>query len=316
MHVFVPKAPPEAVVARLERVVGDGTLTVEGSPPDETTVIVDGRPSAETLDALRNLEAVIVPFAGIPVETLEAVRARRGLALYNLHHNAAATAEKAIELLMAVAKGTLRNDARLRQNDWGGRYETPTGVSIAGKEALVLGYGRIGTRVAAALVAMGATVRATKRVARRAFDGEVEIYSPTALPNLLPKSQIIVVATPLTDETTGLLGLREIRMLPSDAILVNVARGKVVDEEALYHALRNKEILGAGLDVWWQYGRAGAERTPPSQFDFAALDNVVMSPHCGGSTVDTEELRWQALVDLIERIQVGKADAVDLDAGY
>lgn len=316
MHVFVPKAPPDEVVARLERILGEENLTIEGAPPPEATVLVDGRPSRETLASLPQIEAVIVPFAGVPVETLEVVRAQGGITLYNLHHNAAATAEKAIELLLAVAKGTVTNDARLRQNDWGGRYESATGVSISGRSALILGYGRIGARVAAVLVAMGATVRATKRIARSAFDGEVEIYSPTALTNLLPKSQIVIVCAPLTEATEGLLGAREIGMLPGDAILVNVARGKIVDEEALFHALRDGQIRGAGLDVWWRYGRSGEDRTPPSRFDFASLENVVMSPHCGGSTMDSEALRWQALADLLERIAAGKADPVDLEAGY
>lgn len=316
MHVHLPKTPSAPALAALERAVGDGSVSVEGPPPPTTTVLVDGRPALETLESLPALEAVVVPFAGIPPETLQTVRARPGITLYNLHHNAATTAEKAIELLLAVAKGTLRNDARLRENDWGGRYETATGVTIAGREALVLGYGRIGARVAAVLAALGAKVRATKRIARKAFDGEVEIYSPTALANLLPKSQVVVVCTPLTAETDGLLGPREIGMLPADAILVNIARGKVVDEEALYLALRDRKILGAGLDVWWQYGRAGAEKAPPSRFDFASLDNVVMSPHCGGSTAESEELRWQALAELLERVRVGKADAVDLEAGY
>lgn len=316
MRVHFATEPDESHAALVRRSLQDVTASFGGEPDPGTTVLVEGRPSPSRLDALPALEALVVPFAGVPPETLREAKSR-GLLLYNLHHNAAATAEKALELLLAAARRTVPNDQALRRGDWGGRGEVAVGVTLAGREALVLGYGAVGRRVAQALAALGMKVRATQRVARRASDGPVDLHSPHALGKLLARSDAVVVCLPLTAETEGLLGAAELALLPPGAILVNVGRAKVVDEAALFEALRSGRLRAAGLDVWWQYPPRGGRKGPPSAFDFASLPNVVMSPHCGGSTEDTESARWEALAELLRRIAQGNPPPpVDLVAGY
>jgi phosphoglycerate dehydrogenase-like enzyme len=317
MKVHVATEPAEAHRSVLERAAPSADVSYGGAAAEDTEVLVSGRPGAAELAGLPGLRAVVVPFAGVPPETLTAARAVPGLAVYNLHHNAAATAEKALELLFAVSRRTLHYDPALRAGDWGGRGEVAVGITLAGRSALVLGYGEVGRRVAAVLVALGMRVRATQRVVRRASDGEVELHSPHALSKLLPKSEVVVVCLPLTQETEGLLGAEELSLMPEGAVLVNVGRAKVVDEEALFAALESGRLYGAGLDVWWKYPPRGGRTGPPSAFDFASLPNVVMSPHCGGSTADTESARWEALGHLLARLSEGKPPPpVDLDAGY
>jgi len=223
------------------------------------------------------------------------------------------TAEMAIALMLAAAKRIVPADRRLRSGDWRPRgmpypisnskndgNSGAAGTSrepalpmlcLDGQTALVLGLGEIGKRVAAVCVALGMRVLGTRRCAalqpscRAVGEGGVEVHPPSDLHALLPLANVLLVCLPSTVETVGLLGADELALLPQDAVLVNVARGAIVDEHALYEALASGRLHGAGLDVWWQYPSSYAEasETPPSGlYDYGALDTVVLSPHRGG----------------------------------
>jgi phosphoglycerate dehydrogenase-like enzyme len=108
-----------------------------------------------------------------------------------------------------------------------------------------------------------------------------------------------------------MVGEQAIRALPKEAILVNVGRGAIVDEAALFSALKEGRIRGAGIDVWWTYPKEG-EVCKPSRFSFEELPNVVMSPHVGGSVTDSEPKRLTALASLLSELATG-ADPPRLD---
>ena len=126
----------------------------------------------------------------------------------------------------------------------------------------------------------------------------------------------------LMDETRGLIGETELALMSDSAILVNVGRGPVVDESALYLALRDGTLHAAGLDVWYNYptDEPGRSATRPSEYPFHELDNVVMSPHRAGAphTPETESLRMRALADLLNAAARGEPipNRVDLVLGY
>ena len=136
-------------------------------PDSQTNILVKGRPDAEDLALLKDLKAVIVPFAGIPVHTRELLADFPDIKLYNLHHNAADTAEMAIALYMAVAKQIVVRDQNLREGKWseGSWMRSGSGGSVraAGKRALVLGYGSIGQRIASVCRALEMDVHAIRR---------------------------------------------------------------------------------------------------------------------------------------------------------
>ena len=142
------------------------------------------------------------------------------------------------------------------------------------------------------------------------------------LPSLLPGADVLVICLPLTDETRGLIGGSELALMPERAILVNVGRGPIVDESALYHALRDGTLHAAGLDVWYNYpsDEPGRTSTSPSEYPFHELDNVVMSPHRAGAphTPETESLRMRVLAELLNAAARGEPipNRVDLDLGY
>jgi phosphoglycerate dehydrogenase-like enzyme len=298
-------------------------LTVgEHRPPTPRyEVLVAGRPSAEDLDASPDLRHLVIPFAGLPPSTRELLLERPHLEARNLHHNAAPTAELAIGLLLAAARGLVPADRALRAGDWRPRYATDRGTLLDGGSAVVLGYGAIGRRVARALAGLGMRVRAIRRTGGEAEEqGGVVVRGPEALDDALEGARALVVAVPLTDETRGMIDARRLGLLEHGAVVVNVARGPVVDERSLYEALVRGHLGGAGLDVWWRYPESaeGRESTPPSHHPFAGLDRVVMSPHRAGHADRTEALRAAHLISLLDALARGASAGPPLDprVGY
>lgn len=289
--------------------------------PADYHIFVAGRPDREHLRASPNLHTLIIPWSGLPEMTRELMLGFPHVAVHNLHHNAAPVAEMAVALMLAAAKFVVPMDRALRAHDWTPRYRPNPTVTFEGKTALVLGYGAIGQRVARSCQALGMRVMAVRRrVARLSHGTSVEIFPPDALHSLLPQANVLIVCLPHTPETTGLLGGRELSLLPLGAVLVNVGRGPIVDEAALYWALREGDLCAAGLDVWYNYPADEAARscTPPSAYPFHGLDNVVMSPHRAGHSDQTEILRMTHLADLLNAAARGEEipNRVDLNAGY
>jgi phosphoglycerate dehydrogenase-like enzyme len=286
----------------------------------EARVLVRGLPSEEQLAACPRLERLVIPYAGLPERTRALMLERPGATVHNLHHNASPTAELAVALLMAVAKDVLALDRALRDGDWRPRHAPTRAVTLAGRTALVLGYGAIGRRIAHALDALGLHVAAIRRRVREALHQGIEVHGRDALERLLPRASVVMVALPDTGETRGILGPNELACLPPGAYLVNVGRATLVDEDALYEALRSKRLAGAGIDVWYRYPEDEDARanTLPSRRAFHELDNVVLSPHRGGLTAETERLRGRALARLLNAVAAGGSvpDVVDVRAGY
>jgi phosphoglycerate dehydrogenase-like enzyme len=277
-------------------------------------------PSPARLARSPALRAVVVPYAGIPQATRGLLAARPGIALHNLHHNAAPTAEMATALLLAAARTIVPADRALRRGDWTPRYASSRDVLCDGSTAVVLGYGAVGRRVAAACRGLGMNVTAVRRTPdARPDDGPAGIAGPDALPSLLPRANVLVICLPLTPDTEGLLGARELRALPDGAVLVNVGRASIVDEAALFAELASGRIA-AGLDVWYRYPESEAARTatPPADQPFGALDNVVLSPHRAGHSARIEELRARALAELLAAAARGDPmpNRVDPVRGY
>jgi len=151
-------------------------------------------------------------------------------------------------------------------------------------------------------------------------DYPVEVHTSEHLHQLLPQANVLMVTLPLTEETRGIIGQDELKLLPPDAIVVNVGRGPVIDQEALYFTLKEGALHSAGIDVWYNYPLDPESRgnTPPADFPFHELDNVVMSPHRGGGAKDVEILRMSHLAQLLNAAAKGKPlpNQVDLSLGY
>jgi phosphoglycerate dehydrogenase-like enzyme len=320
----MPKPPdPEALKALRENLGAEVELTLgPGLPPEPAYhVLVAGRPVRAQLSASPDLHTLIVPWSGIPQQTRTLLAEHPHIAVHNLHYNAAPTAEMALALLLAAAKFVVPIDRVFRKGDWRPRHEPNPAVLLEGKTVLILGYGAVGQRVARMCRGLGMQVVAVRRRhTRNSADSQVEIHAPEALRGLLPRADALVICLPHTPETDGLIGERELARLPEGAVLVNVARGPIVDEAALYRALRDGSLYAAGLDVWYNYPTDEGSRadTPPSTYPFHELDNVVMSPHRAGGSRESERQRMAELAGLLNAAARGEPipSRVDVGLGY
>jgi len=293
--------------------------------PSDFHILIAGFPTRAQIEASPNLSAVIAPFAGAPKEAIELLRDYPQVSLHSIHYNVAPTAEMAIGLMLAAAKFMIPMDRDLRRHDWRARYDQTPALILHGRTATVLGYGRIGQRIGRICHALGMDVIGIRRHAatpdpERTLDEFVELHPPADLRDLLPRSHVLFVAAPLTQETEGMIGADELSLLPREAVVVNVGRARVIDEGALYEALRDRTILAAGLDVWYHYPLRDEDRgyAAPSRFPFHELDNVVMSPHRGGWITAAEETRVVELANLLRAAAEGRpiSSQVDKELGY
>jgi phosphoglycerate dehydrogenase-like enzyme len=319
VHLLTP--PTADNLAYLQSLLPTAVTITSGETIDpQTEILAGGRVSGDQLDALPRLRAVIVPWAGLPRNLADLLPQYPRLTAHNLHHNAIPVAETALALLLAAAKQILPLDQALRRGDWTERDRRwDHSALLHGKTALILGYGAIGRQMAHYCQALGMRVLATRRRPEAAFDGAVELRPAESLPALLPQSQALIVCLPLTPATEGTLGAAELALLPDGAIIVNIGRGPVIDEAALYAELANGR-LWAGLDVWYNYPPDEAARANymPADYPFHELDTVVMSPHRAGGSDQTERLRIRHLADLLNAAAQGEPipNRINLAAGY
>ena len=263
------------------------TLTVGDDLPANAQALVAGRPTSQQLAASPALRLLLIPFAGLPAVTRQRLTDYPHIAVHNLHHNATPTAEMALGLMFAAARGLIPAHNMFRDGDWTARYSgKPPAVILEGKTALVLGYGEVGRRIGTACRALGMRVLGV----RRRPSSEPDVFTPDALPDLLPQANVLFIALPETNATEGLLNADAINRLPDGAILINTGRASIVDEAALFQALANGKLHSAGLDVWYIYPPDEGSRTHthPADHPFWALPNVVMSPHRGGGLHNPE----------------------------
>mmetsp|Transcript_120717 Transcript_120717/g.336846 ORF Transcript_120717/g.336846 Transcript_120717/m.336846 type:complete len:369 (+) Transcript_120717:71-1177(+) len=161
---------------------------------------------------------------------------------------------------------------------------------LGGKILGIVGFGHIGSEVARRAAAFDMRVLAVANRRRDVPPQHVDWCGTGAdLHKMLSESHFVVVCCSLTSGTWGLINADALACMRTDAVFINVARGHVVDEDALYDTLKNKRIRGAVLDVWWQYPTKKEPEVLPSKHPFHELDNVMMTPHSSGWTSEQEE---------------------------
>lgn len=205
------------------------------------------------------------------------------------------TADLAFALLLATARRITEVEQEIRSGNWDSWSPMQyTGMDVFGATLGIVGMGRIGEAVARR--AKGFDMNVLYHNRSRKLDAE-ETYGFTyaELDELLKQSDFVILLTPLTPETKGLIGERELNMMKETAAIINVARGGIVDEQALYEALASKKIWAAGLDVF--------EQEPvPVDHPLLTLPNVTASPHIGSASIRTRQAMMQMNAKDIEAV--------------
>jgi D-3-phosphoglycerate dehydrogenase / 2-oxoglutarate reductase len=231
------------------------------------------------IEAARGLR--IVSRHGVGYDAVDvAALTERGIPLaIAVHANMVPVAEHVLFMLLALFKQAAHHDAAARRADWASRWENRS-RELAGRSLLVIGFGRTGSRVARRALAFEMRVHACdpyidQELIRRAGCVPVDDFRAA-----LPRMDAVSLNCPLDAETRHLFSHAELGAMKPDAVLVNCARGGIVDEAALYAALAARRIAGAGLDVF------ETEPSPPDNPLFR-LDNVIVSPHIAGVTAES-----------------------------
>ncbi|MHA1594123.1 MAG: 2-hydroxyacid dehydrogenase [Candidatus Baldrarchaeia archaeon] len=285
----------------------------------DVDIVFGARFSRRVLERGKNLKLIQVLGAGVRAELLEAVRGLN-VKVANTHGNAPSVAEHALALMFALAKRVVESDRMLREGIWLGTWEH-MGVQLEGKVVGIIGLGHVGRELAKRAKALGMRVIAIKRTPDPKIKEELGLEflgGPQDLEYVLKNADFVVICVPETKETRGMIGERELRMMKPTAFLINVARGRVVDEEALYRALKEGWIAGAGIDVWYRYPRSEGERCHPSKFPFHELPNIVMTPHRAAITPEGYWGMLKQVAENIKRIYRGEEpiNMVDIERGY
>jgi len=258
--------------------------------------------TAELLENPGKLRAIVR--AGVGVDNIEVAAAtRKGIIVMNTPGgNTVSTAEHTITLLMALARHVPAADASLH----GGKWERTkfVGVQLANKTLGVIGLGRIGREVARRAAGLDMKVLGFDPFLSPEKAGQLGIEATADLASLLPRVDFITVHTPLTAETTSLIGAKELAAMKKGARVINCARGGIVNEEALAAALTSGHIAGAALDVFVQ-------EPAPADHPLLKAPNVVVTPHLGASTVEAQESvaleAAQLLIDYLTKGVIGFA---------
>jgi phosphoglycerate dehydrogenase-like enzyme len=216
--------------------------------------------------------------------------------------NAEAVAQHAMALILALTRQLhLARDNQARRH-WRGMISdlSQREDELTGKTLLIVGLGRIGARLATMARAFGMRTIATKRNVSSGADAADAVFPQSHLLELLPQADAVALTCPLTPETERLIGAQALAAMKPSAILVNVARGRVVDEPALVEALAGKRIAAAGIDCTM-------EEPLPAASPLWALDNALITPHTAGETRRYEDNVIDLLLENLDRIWRGEA---------
>lgn len=224
---------------------------------------------------------------------------RHGIYVANVPSGETANADSVAELAVLLMLALARRLPQAQENFRAGRLGAPIGTTLKGRTVAILGFGGIGRALARRLRPFGVRILAVSRRGPRGAEAEADLHvSTSGLHAVLPRADFLVVATPLEAETRGLVGREAFAHMKQGAFLVNVARGPVVDREALLEALGSGRLAGAGLDVFWQ--------EPPDPTDPIFSHQVIATPHVGGATdISLREIA-QAVAANVNRLRRGE----------
>ncbi len=291
---------PHVDVAEVEEAAGSEEAVISAGEGAEIIVTQLAPITEKVLDALDTLKLVVVTRGG-PVNVNVEAASERGVLVCNAPgRNAPAAAEYALGLMLAAMKRIPDANESLSKGEWRGEFYAyeENGVELDGATVGLVGFGAIGSRVAKVL---------------RAFGAEVLVYDPfvddevvekvgaskAELDDLLGRSRVVSLHARLTDETRGIIGEVEISKMPEGSVLVNSARGGLLDYGALCDALESGHLGAAALDVY-------DEEPPPKGSRLFDVPNLVLSPHIAGATRETAHRAADIAAEEVRRYLAGE----------
>lgn len=270
-------------------------------------MLIGWRPTESILNHAKKLKLVQNPGAGVQ-HLIPLFKKYPHIQLANCHGNAYFTAQHAVALLLSLTNCVVMHHSYMQNGIWRTGEKEGKSTPLRNLTVGLLGLGHVGKHIAQFISGFDVRIIACKRHPSTQTYPHIDmIYTQNELTQFLIDSDILIITVPLTEATKGLIGKHELELLGPTSFVVNMARGAVIHEKALYEALKNKTIQGAALDVWWneRVRQVNNEKTYPYQLPFHELSNVVLSPHRGASPMD-DLRRWNPVIENIKRLQQGK----------
>jgi phosphoglycerate dehydrogenase-like enzyme len=306
--VLVPPSPAVAEIARGMAPGGFELVLTRSDAPDFTTALGAAQymvcyPNVKMPDAFYRaaprIKLVQLLSAGYDNVDLDAARRAKVPVCNNGGANAISVAEHALMLMLTVSRKVIWQHRSVSAGRWRGNEVAPQMYELFNKTLGIVGLGTIGKKVARLARAFGMHVQYydIRRLSEDAEDALGVRFR--LLRELLKTSDIVSLNVPLNASTRGMIGAEELALMRPSAILVNTARGPVVDEGALYRALSAGKLFGAGLDVF-------DTEPPPSDNPLLKLDNVVLTAHFAGPTWDNHVARFRNAFDNVQRVHRGE----------
>lgn len=288
--------------------------TIEAADHDDKTELARKLATADAMISMSwprdmppapRLKLLHLPGAGTDDIAFEALPTQT--AVCNVFEHEIGIAEYVLSAMLQWVIGIPRMDAALRRDQWYGSHLTgPRHGELYGQTLGIVGYGRIGREVAARARAFGMEVLACSRTPRDG-DGLVPQVEPMAkLDLLLARADFLLLALPLDSSSAGIIGARQLERMKPRAFLINVARGPLIDEQALYEACRDRRIGGAAIDTWYRYPPQGRLHAEPASLPFRNLDNVIMTPHASAWTEGLRPRRCRLIARNLDRLSRGE----------
>lgn len=309
----------------IKKIDNDGRLALipDFLKTDWTIEVADSNDRADLADKLQRADAMVsmnwpadmppaprlrllhLPGAGTDGIQFDAVPA--AATVCNVFEHEIGIAEYVLAAMLQWAIGIPAMDKALRQDTWHGSHLSgPRHGELYAQTLGIVGYGRIGREVARRARAFGMKIVACSRTARAGDDLVDRVEDMQALPGLLASSDFVLLSLPLEASTKGLISAAQLARMKPTAVIINVARGPLIDEQALFSACREKRIGGAILDTWYRYPPEGQLHGAPSALPFRELDNIIMTPHASGWTEGLRPRRCRFIAANLDRLARGE----------
>ncbi len=269
-------------------------------------VIIGGAIPVRPWPEVPGLKLFQIPWTGH--EWTCAQRMPKGVPVCNVYEHETSIAEYVLLAMLEWKIGLRHMDAAFRARGWDEREVAsgPVHGEVRGATLGIIGYGHIGHEVAVRARAFGMKVVGIRRTLPPCPPELEWLGTMDRLDDLLAVSDFVLVACDLNAETRGLIDAGRLAQMKPTGVIINVARGKIIDEAALYEALKERRIGGAVIDVWYNYNEPGKPEVWPSNHPFQELDNVICSAHECGWTEEQIGRRWDFVAENLARVVRGE----------
>lgn len=284
------------------------TLTAKAEDAD---VLFGGMVTESILKSSKNLRFIQVPWTGVDNLDFELLK-KYNTIIANSHSNAIIVAEHAVALMMDASKRISYHDRLMRNGEWNrvspnNKNElSPFSKLISGSKVAIIGYGAIGKNICHLLKGFSCSFKVFNRSPKTDNSSNIKHFLINDLEAELKDVDFVFLSLPLTQESKDMVNAKFLAAMNENAVLINVSRGEIVEEDSLFEALRYRKIGFAAIDTWYNYPSKETPNTFPSlRNNFHELDNVILSPHRAGY-VDSGLLHLDDAIENLNRCKQGQ----------